>query len=104
MEVPVETEIEVLATPRRQEARHARRLARELDCMLEDDIATLARAEIATLRNWRSRRVGPPFVVLGNVVLYPIASSREWIARNVEATLPAATPGQQQRRRQRGAA
>jgi hypothetical protein len=66
-----------------------RQLARELDCFTEDDLAALTKTEISTLRNWRSRRFGPPFCTLGNVVLYPIQGSREWISKNAEATLPA---------------
>jgi hypothetical protein len=90
---------------RRQDGRTSRRIARELGCLVEDEMATLGRVEIATLRNWRSRRVGPPFVVLGNTVLYPITSSRQWIEKNVEATLPAQVtfePPRAQRRRHVG--
>jgi hypothetical protein len=66
-----------------------RQLARELGCLTEDDLAALTKTEISTLRNWRSRRFGPPFCTLGNVVLYPIQGSRDWITKNAEATLPA---------------
>ena len=86
---------------RRQEARQARRLARELGCWVEDEMATLGKVEIPTLRNWRARRIGPPFVTLGNVVLYPIASSREWLEKNLEITQspPAAAAEGRQRKR-----
>jgi hypothetical protein len=68
-----------------------RQLARDLDCLLEEDVSTLTDTEVGTVRNWRSRRFGPPFVALGNVILYPRADFRDWIAKNLEVTLPAAT-------------
>ena len=64
----------------------ARHLARELDCFTEDDVAALAGVEVATVRNWRSRRYGPPYITLGNQTLYPIQPGKDWIARNLEAT------------------
>ena len=81
-------------------------LARELGCFTEDDLAALTKTEISTLRNWRSRRFGPPFVTLGNVTLYPIAGSRTWIEKNSESTLPATAAFEQlpQRGRRKAAA
>jgi hypothetical protein len=73
------------------EADQARELARELDCYLEEDVAALTRTEPATPRNWRSRRYGPPYLTLGNVVLYPRSAFRDWINRNLEATFGAET-------------
>jgi len=64
-------------------------LARELDCFTEDDLAGLTRTEHSTLRNWRSRRFGPPFVTLGNVTLYPISAAKGWIEKNAAVTLDA---------------
>lgn len=86
----------------------ARQLAREVGCFDEGDLAALTKTEITTLRNWRSRRFGPPFVVLGNSVLYPIGATQEWIAKNCEATLPAQAafehlPPRGQRRRKAAA-
>lgn len=66
-----------------------RQLARELGCFTEEDLAALTKTEISTLRNWRSRRFGPPYVTLGNVTLYPIEGGKEWIIKNAETTLPA---------------
>lgn len=80
-------------------------LARELDCFTESDIAALAGVEVATVRNWRSRRYGPPFITLGNETLYPIAAGKEWIGKNLEATFGAETamelrtPNNRRRRR-----
>lgn len=76
-----------------------RQLARELGCFTESEIAALAKVEISTLRNWRSRRSGPPFTTLGNVTLYPIEGSREWITKNAEATLPAQATFEKPRRK-----
>lgn len=73
------------------EVTDARQLARELGCFLEEDLAALTNTTIGTLRNWRTQRAGPPFVVLGNRCLYPIAQARDWIEKNAEATLPAQT-------------
>ena len=63
-------------------------LAREVGCFTEEELAALTKTETSTLRNWRTRRHGPPFVVLGNVTLYPIEGARDWLAKNAEATLP----------------
>ena len=69
----------------------ANALARELGCLCEEEIAALTGCEVSTLRNWRAKRYGPPFVMLGNRCLYPIAQAREWIERNAEATISANT-------------
>lgn len=31
-----------------------------------------------TLANWRSKRVGPPFVKLGTRVVYPVEALTDW--------------------------
>ena len=33
---------------------------------------------LGTLRNWRSMRVGPPYVKIGKAVLYPIDELDAW--------------------------
>lgn len=37
---------------------------------------------VATLRNWRSLRIGPPFVKLGKTVLYPVEHLDRWDHQN----------------------
>ena len=37
---------------------------------------------VATLRNWRSLRIGPPFVKLGKTVLYPVEHLDRWDQQN----------------------
>lgn len=34
---------------------------------------------IRTLRDWRQKRTGPPFVILGNRPLYPRDGFRAWL-------------------------
>lgn len=45
-----------------------------------EEVADRYREEISigTLRNWRSMRVGPPFVKIGKAVLYPIQELDDW--------------------------
>ena len=76
-------------------------LARELGCFTEEEMGALTRCEIDTLRNWRSRRFGPPWCSLGNSILYPIEAGKEWISKNAEATLPAQAAFEQLPRRGR---
>jgi hypothetical protein len=49
-----------------------------------DEVAERYRGEISpgTLRNWRSKRVGPSFVKIGKAVLYPIAELDAWDEQN----------------------
>ena len=56
-------------------------LARAAGCFSEAEMAALLKVRIPTLRNWRSRRSGPPYATLGNQTLYPIERAREYIAR-----------------------
>ncbi len=35
-----------------------------------------------TLRNWRSLRIGPPFVKLGKTILYPVEHLDRWDQEN----------------------
>ncbi|TMJ51928.1 MAG: helix-turn-helix domain-containing protein [Alphaproteobacteria bacterium] len=36
-----------------------------------------------TLRNWRSRRIGPPFIKIGKAILYPLEELDRWARRNL---------------------
>jgi hypothetical protein len=39
---------------------------------------------VRTLRNWRTRRTGPPFVRLGRNVLYPIDGFAAWLKSQIQ--------------------
>lgn len=41
-----------------------------------------------TLRNWRSKRVGPSFLKLGKAVLYPLEELERWDRRNLVVCRP----------------
>jgi len=45
----------------------------------EDEVAKLVKMKPRTLRRWRQRRDGPPFVPMGRDVLYPKDGFREWL-------------------------
>lgn len=36
-----------------------------------------------TLRNWRSKRIGPSFIKIGKAVLYPIEELERWDRSNL---------------------
>lgn len=44
---------------------------------------------VGTLANWRSRKIGPPFVKFRSKVLYPIADLEAWEAEQGMASLQA---------------
>lgn len=50
-----------------------------------EEVAQRYREEISvgTLRNWRTMRVGPPYVKIGKAVLYPIQDLDEWDRTNL---------------------
>lgn len=50
-----------------------------------EEVSQRYRGEIAvgTLRNWRARRVGPPFVKIGKAVLYPVQELDAWDKKNL---------------------
>lgn len=51
------------------------------DLMKTDELAALWQLRPKTLDNWRSRRVGPPFVKInGGAVRYSRAAVDEWLA------------------------
>jgi hypothetical protein len=37
------------------------------------------RAGSRTLRNWRQRRIGPPFAKMGRTVIYPMDGFARWL-------------------------
>jgi hypothetical protein len=40
---------------------------------------------VGTLRNWRTLRIGPPFIKIGRAVLYPVEQLEAWDRRNLVA-------------------
>lgn len=45
-----------------------------------DDLASALGVTVATLRRWARRRIGPPRVKVGHVILYSRASVVSWLA------------------------
>ena len=50
--------------------------------MTETEVAEWIRIKAATLRNWRHRGDGPPWVHVGRYVRYRPAAVREWLEKN----------------------
>jgi hypothetical protein len=55
-------------------------LARLVNCLDENDFATLAGVKKSTLDSWRKRGKGPEYVLLGCNYLYPIPSVQNHLA------------------------
>jgi Helix-turn-helix domain len=49
------------------------------DYLPEGDAAKAIGRSHRTLRNWRRTRAGPPFVKIGNLILYPRGGFRDWL-------------------------
>jgi hypothetical protein len=50
------------------------------DYMTPDEVAAVLRKEVETLRSWRYRSIGPPFIKIGHqTVLYPRADFEAWL-------------------------
>jgi predicted DNA-binding transcriptional regulator AlpA len=47
--------------------------------MPETELAVQLGKSLRTLWRWRVRGVGPPYVVVGRVVMYRISSVRQWL-------------------------
>ena len=54
-------------------------LARLVNCMDENELATLAGVKNSTLDSWRKRGKGPDYVLLGCNYLYPIHSVQNYL-------------------------
>lgn len=63
-----------------------------LNALPEHEVASLLGVEIATLRNWRSKRSGPAYSRPGGTIFYPVASLRKWVEDNVVEPSPVAVP------------
>lgn len=49
----------------------------------EEKAAQLGKSR-RTLQIWRQRRVGPPYVKVGNTVIYPIDEGEKWLRDQVQ--------------------
>lgn len=49
------------------------------------ELAAKMRVAEQTLRHWRMKRTGPPFVNFGRRVLYPVKGFAEWEAKQTLA-------------------
>jgi hypothetical protein len=54
-------------------------LLNELGLLTEQTFLSVTGLDPATAANWRSRRVGPSFVKLGNAYYYSKTSFRDWV-------------------------
>lgn len=53
----------------------------EFACIKDKEIAKMTGINLCTLRNWRSRGIGPKFIKIGGKrgsVLYPLKEFRDW--------------------------
>jgi hypothetical protein len=55
------------------------------DYLTEDEQAAALGLTVRTLRSWRQRGEGPPFVKVGKRVFYPIAGNAAWLKANEQA-------------------
>jgi hypothetical protein len=55
-------------------------LARLVNCLDEDSVATLAGVKPSTLDAWRKRGKGPEYILLGRNYLYPIAAIQKYVS------------------------
>jgi hypothetical protein len=46
------------------------------------EMAEAARCSLRSVAGWRAQKKGPPFVRVGNRVLYPADEARAWLLRN----------------------
>ena len=85
MAVDVTAAHERIAVENEPDSTRVSQLAEKLDCFTEEDFALLNDAKVQTLKSWRSRGEGPPFVKIGNRVLYPVRSAAVWIHGRAKA-------------------
>jgi hypothetical protein len=46
----------------------------------EHELARELNKHTRTLMRWRQLKIGPPFVLLGPKVVYPVAEAKKWLA------------------------
>lgn len=66
----------------------AAELRRSLGLLTEEETAAIADVDLATLRNQRSARTGPPYTRWGRKVFYRQAALVKWLEGREEATQP----------------
>ena len=64
------------------------RMRFQLGLLSEEDIAALADVDVATVRNWRAQRSGPPFTKIGRRPLYRVEAFQRWLRDREEETQP----------------
>lgn len=74
-------------------------LLHQLGYVPEHEVAAALGVEITTLRNWRSKGVGPAYSRAGGSLVYPLESLKAWLADNVVTPAPALTLADPQPRR-----
>lgn len=47
-----------------------------------EQLAAALGVSVRTIQRWEAQRVGPPRVVIGQMVLFNVASIRKWLAAN----------------------
>ena len=57
----------------------------QVDYYTTAELAAKMRVAGQTLRHWRMKRTGPPFVAFGRRVLYPAKGFAEWEAKQTVA-------------------
>lgn len=67
-------------------------LLQTLGYVPEHEVAAALGVEITTLRNWRSKGLGPPYSRGGNTLLYPVGGLRDWIEQNMVHPAPSTPP------------
>ena len=61
-----------------------RLIARDLDCLCEEDFQALAGITPLTAKSWRNRGRGPQPVLLGTRYFYPMTAIRQVIAEKTK--------------------
>ena len=54
----------------------------DLALMTEEEVAQYLRVKPSTLRNWRFRKIGPPYCKIGGTVRYRTADISEYMLAN----------------------
>jgi hypothetical protein len=67
-----------------EQERTPQEMARDLDCLLDDDLQRLADVKASTTEAWRKRGTGPAYVRIGRTVLYPQASLRKFLEARIK--------------------
>jgi predicted DNA-binding transcriptional regulator AlpA len=54
--------------------------------LTEKDVAVALRMSLSAIRNWRSKKIGPPTINLGKSVRYPEDAFEKWLEDKVNGT------------------